>query len=94
MSKPIPTVLQHSSSSWRQLFEAALLESNRDLLPQRLRAATDAIMDEIEDSFLAASQSERLALMTALNAMRELRRLTQGEELPAAEEMQRSSPAA
>lgn len=93
MVKPIPTVLR-ASNNWRELFESALLESDPISLPARLQKATNAIMDEIEDSFLSASESERLALVAALNAMQELRRLTQGDESQSSILPFRSSPAA
>ena len=80
MTRPVSVVPAHSPNNWRELFEAALLESNPAVLPQRLQDATEAIMDEIEDSLFTAPQGERLALMTALHAMRELRRLSQCEE--------------
>jgi hypothetical protein len=93
MVKPSPAVLRRPTN-WRELFESALLESDRKLVPVRLQRATDAIMDEIEDSFLSASESERLALMAALSAMQELRRLTLGEEPQACMPTLRSSTAA
>jgi len=80
MTRPVSVVPAHSPNNWRELFEAALLESNPAVLPQRLQDATEAIMDEIEDSLFTASQAERLALLTALQAVRELRRLSQCED--------------
>lgn len=60
-------------SNWEQLFEAALLESDTVVLGQRFQDANDAIMEEIEDP---RSQTDRHALVAALNAIRELRRLS------------------
>jgi len=42
-----------------------------------MQVARHAIMDEIEDSFQTASSSERQSLTKALNALRELRRISE-----------------
>ncbi len=54
---------------WTQLFEAALLEDDPCLFPQRLENARDAIVDQIENSFDTASSSDRLLLLAALNTI-------------------------
>jgi hypothetical protein len=72
----------HSTSGWRQLFEAALLERDDALLPRRLKAAKDAVMDRIEDSFDSASFAERKLLLAALNTISELQRLSKVDDLP------------
>jgi hypothetical protein len=59
------------------MVEAAIFETNADNLSQRIREAQDAIMDEIEDSFETASQSERQSMINAMNSLRQLRRLIQ-----------------
>jgi len=64
------------SKRWEQLFEAALLEDNPAVIPQRLRDARDAIMDHIEDSFDTASLSEQQSLLAALNVLGDLHRLS------------------
>jgi hypothetical protein len=60
-------------SKWKQRFEAALLEGDSSVLRQRFQDANDAIMEEMEDP---RSQTDRHALVGALNAIRELRRLS------------------
>jgi hypothetical protein len=68
---------RHPEQNWRHLVEAAIFETNADNLFQRIREAQDAIMDEIEDSFDTASQSERQSMINAMNSLRQLRRLIQ-----------------
>ena len=53
----------------QQLFEAALLEDDPAIFPERLQNARDAIVDTIEDSFDTASSSDRLVLLAALNTI-------------------------
>ena len=62
---------------WQHLMEAASRETNTEDLARRILDAHDALMDEIEDSFQAASPSERQALVSAMNSLRELSRLMQ-----------------
>jgi Spy/CpxP family protein refolding chaperone len=61
-----------------------LFETNPDLLLQRIQDAQDAIMDQIEDSCHTASQTEHRELLSARNALRELRRVSDphGSRLP------------
>jgi hypothetical protein len=68
---------RNPEQNWRHLVEAAIFETNADNLFQRVREAQDAIMDEIEDSFETASQSERQSMINAMNSLRQLRRLIQ-----------------
>jgi Spy/CpxP family protein refolding chaperone len=74
MNKPASPSLD-STQNWRDLVEAAIFETNPDNLSRRIQDAQDAIMDQIEDSFQSASQSERQAMINAMNSLRELRRL-------------------
>jgi hypothetical protein len=71
-----------SAHNWKELFEAALMENNHEMLPHRLRDAKDAVMDCIEDSFDSASHSERRLLLAALNTIGELQRLAKVDTLP------------
>jgi len=68
---------RNPEQNWRHMVEAAIFETNADNLSQRIREAQDAIMDEIEDSFETASQSERQSMINAMNSLRQLRRLIQ-----------------
>lgn len=54
---------------WKQLFEAALVEKDLELVHERLQNAKDAIVYKMEDSFETASSSERLLLLAALNTI-------------------------
>jgi hypothetical protein len=71
----------NSRSDWQQLFEAALLEPDPLVVAERFRTAKDAIMDRIEDSFDSASLSERRMLLSALNTIGELERLSRPDDL-------------
>jgi len=77
MSKAFSAAHAAFPQHWKNLVEAAILETNPHELPQRIQDAQDAVMDEIEDSFHTASQSERQSLLGAINALRELRRVSQ-----------------
>jgi hypothetical protein len=76
MNKPAGPALD-SIHRWTHLVEAAIFETNPDNLFRRIQDAQDAVMDHIEDSFETASQSERQAMINAMNSLRELRRLVQ-----------------
>ena len=79
MNKPGGPLLD-SIHNWTHLVEAAIFETNPDNLSRRIQDAQDAVMDHIEDSFETASQSERQAMINAMNSLRELRRLVQTPE--------------
>jgi hypothetical protein len=72
MSKTAPA----RRRNWKDLVEVALFETHPDNLSKRIQDAQDAVMDEIEDSFQNASPSERQALGNAMNAVRELKRVS------------------
>ncbi|PYX38757.1 MAG: hypothetical protein DMG81_10960 [Acidobacteria bacterium] len=79
MPKQTAPVL-NSNEGWKRLFEAALFERDRSVLPARLLEAKHAIMDRIEDSIDSASYAERRLLLGALNTISELQRLEDGNE--------------
>jgi Spy/CpxP family protein refolding chaperone len=56
------------------------LRPTQPICPGAIQDAQDAIMDQIEDTFQTASQSERESLTNAMNSLRELRRLVQTSE--------------
>jgi hypothetical protein len=64
-----PQVPTGSRNDWKQLFEAALVEADPCLFPERLQNAKNAIVDKIEDSYETASSSDRLLLLAALNTI-------------------------
>ena len=61
-------------ANWQRLFAAALREQDPLRVAERFRAAKDAIMDHIEDSFDSAPLSERRMLLAALNTITEMER--------------------
>ncbi len=79
MNRTFRTEPENTPTDWQQLFEAALLEPDSAAATERLQTAKDAIMDRIEDCFEVASQTERRLLLTALNAISELERLSKPE---------------
>jgi len=60
---------------WRDLMDAAVVETACNDLSERIQHAQNAVMDEIETSYPTATESERQSLVNALNALRELRRI-------------------
>jgi hypothetical protein len=60
---------------WRDLMQAAIIETACDDLSERILDAQNAVMDEIETSYPTATEIERQSLVNALNALRELRRM-------------------
>jgi hypothetical protein len=63
-----------SVSSWRELYKAALFETNRDKLPQRIVDAEKAIVARARELFASATDTieEDQALDDALYALRAL----------------------
>ena len=60
---------------WKDLLQATVVETDCSDLPQRIKEAQDAVMDEIEFCYPTANDSERQSLVNSLNALREFRRL-------------------
>lgn len=60
---------------WRELYQAALFESDAHHLPARIEEAEQAILDRAEELLTSGESSENEALSKALNAMRDLRRM-------------------
>ncbi len=81
MHRALRTDPVNSRSDWQQLFEAALLESDPVALHEKFQTAKDAIMDRIEDCFDQTVLSERRMLLSALNTISELERLTRPDEV-------------
>jgi len=61
-----------SSTEWKQLYQAALLETDTDKLPERITTARTAILDRIEVSFMHPLPGEHRALDEALRGLRRL----------------------
>ena len=64
-----------ASPLWRTLYEAAVLELDRDKLLQRISEAQHAVMDRMEDLNRSEDRFESEALINALNALRDLRKM-------------------
>ena len=61
------------------VYEAALLELDRDKLPQRITEAQHAVMDRMRVLNGRDGGSESEALMNALNALRDLQKMADGD---------------
>jgi hypothetical protein len=66
--KPASPALD-ATLSWKYLVEAASFETNPKHLSRRIQDAQDAIMNHIEDLFETTSQSERQAMINAVNSL-------------------------
>ena len=65
-----------SSTNWKQLYQAALLETDTDKLPERITTARSAILDRIEESFAHSLPGEHRAMDEALRGLRRLAEVT------------------
>ena len=65
----------NSSTSWHVLYQAALFETDRQLIPARIAAAEKAILDRVKELFGVNSDhiEEDLILDDALYGLRALR---------------------
>jgi hypothetical protein len=61
---------------WLKFYEAAVLEANPEVLPERIEAAQNAIGQRVIT--LAPDDAERLAIIKTLNALTLLRRERRG----------------
>ena len=72
MSTAFPTCLKHTD--WRTLYRAAILESNKSIVPQRVSEAEDAVIARGREIFCGHStREEKDALEDALYALRAFR---------------------
>jgi hypothetical protein len=62
---------------WRQLCQAAFLETNSVKLLERIAHARNAVLDRIEDGYSKPPTSEQAALRDALSMLDSLRRTTE-----------------
>ena len=71
---PRPTALPHNLQPWRELYTAALFETDKDRLPTRIAAAEKAIIARSRELFSASSDTieEDQALDDALYALKAL----------------------
>jgi hypothetical protein len=62
----------HSTYAWMMFYEAAVLETNPNLLPGRIEDAKDAIGQRVVQGVI--DEAERRAVVKALNALAVLKR--------------------
>lgn len=65
-----------SSPVWQPLYEAALLETDANKLPERINLARSAILDRIEECLIHTIPGEHPAMDDALRNLRRLARMT------------------
>jgi hypothetical protein len=61
-----------TDSDWEPLYEAALLETDRSKLPERISVARNAILDRIEQTLRNPSPAEHRVMNDALRNLRRL----------------------
>jgi hypothetical protein len=71
----MPCVAPHSRFAWHDLYQAALFETDRGRIPERIAEAEKAILFRIRELFVVTSDhlEEDLVLDDALYALRALR---------------------
>jgi hypothetical protein len=70
-----------SSADWRILYEAAILELDKSKIVERIDEAERAIIDRMEE-LNHSDGSESEALMNALNAIHDLRKIANSDGQP------------
>lgn len=75
MKKQSPSVSRSDQVSWRTLYQTALFETDRQMIPQRIAVAEAAILRRVKDLFFVECDhiEEDLILDDALYALRALR---------------------
>jgi uncharacterized protein YktB (UPF0637 family) len=75
MSSSVFSATPVSPVAWHALYHAALFESDRDKIPQRIAEAENAILSRITELFAVATDhiEEDIVLDDALYALRALR---------------------
>ena len=68
-----------TSSDWKPLYEAALLETDASQLPDRILTARSAILDRIEESLTHPQTGEHRAMIEALRQLRRLVEMSRQE---------------
>ena len=79
MNTPFPSCLNRTD--WRSLYKAAILESNKNLLPHRVSEAEEAVIERGREIFYGhGTPEEKEALEDALYALRAFRTAWQHSE--------------
>ncbi len=63
---------EKDAPDWRPLYQAALLETDSGLLPERIATARNAILSRIENNLPGWSRTEQHAMSEALVILRKL----------------------
>jgi hypothetical protein len=69
--------------AWKQLYESAILELDKNKLPSRIAEARRAMYERLQEILTCSSVAEHRALNNALSSLRILEEVT-GRESPAA----------
>jgi hypothetical protein len=75
MKKQVSRNSQNTAAAWHHLYQAALFETNRQLIPDRIAEAEKAILDRVKELFQVPTDhiEEDQILDDALYALRALR---------------------
>ena len=74
------TNTDRASAQWRTLYEAAVFETDRHKQSQRINEALHAIMDRMKGLSRSSEYgSESAALIKALNALHDLRKMADSD---------------
>jgi hypothetical protein len=75
MKKPASRNAQNAASAWHALYQAALFETNRQMIPERIAEAERAILIRVKELFQVQTDhiEEDQILDDALYALRALR---------------------
>lgn len=75
MKKPASRNAQNTASAWHALYQAALFETNRQMIPDRIAEAEKAILIRVKELFQVQTDhiEEDQILDDALYALRALR---------------------
>jgi Zn-dependent protease with chaperone function len=80
-----------NSSSWRELYTAAMLELDRATLPGRIEGAQAAVLqalEELADNYTLEAGEEKQAMADALRNLRTLQRVEFRSSAPTASQGQ------
>jgi hypothetical protein len=67
-----PRFITPGAADWKAVYEAALLETDRNKLGDRIVAARTAILDRVEECLTRSEQTDQIAMNNALRTLRRL----------------------